>query len=181
MHRILPLAALFLMACGDTDDSASDFDFATFEGGTFQFTTTAVSDGCYDGSFEPIFMPDGAATPNDWAATTELPTWADLPASYELALPAPFMAMDVTITDGGDGLMVLAPTDQPDAVALDADNFPKCMVQITISADLTIVGADSITGSATLETAGFELDPDNCPVVQSDPCEISLDLTAARN
>jgi hypothetical protein len=181
MHRILPLVALALMACGDKDDTASDFDFTTFEGGTFQFTTTAVSDGCYDGSFEPIFMPDGADTPNDWAATTELPSWADLPSSYELALPAPFLAMDVTVEEGGDALMVLAPTDQPDAVALDADNFPNCMVQITISADLTITGADTITGSATLETAGFEADPANCPVVQSDPCEISLDITAARD
>ncbi len=179
MHRILPLAALVLMACGDKDDTGSDFDFTTFEGGTFQFTTTAVSDGCYDGSFEPIFMPNGAETPNDWATTTELPSWVDLPASYELALPAPFLAMDVTVTDGGDALMVLAPTTQPDKVALDADNFPKCMVEIAISADLNITGADSITGSATLETSGFELDPDNCPVVTSDPCSITLDITAA--
>jgi hypothetical protein len=180
MHRILPLTVLLLAACGDKDDTASDFDFATFEGGTFQFTTTAVDDGCYDGSFEPIFMPDGAETPNDWAATTELPSWGDLPASYELALPDPFLAMDVTVEEGGDGVMVLSPTAQPDAVVLDEDNFPNCMVQITISADLTITGPDTITGAATLEMAGFEADPDNCPVVTSDPCEITLDLTAAR-
>jgi hypothetical protein len=180
MHRILPLFAVALMACGDKDDTAG-FDPTTFEGGTFQFTTTAVDDGCYDGSFEPIFMPDGAGTPNDWAATTELPSWADLPSTYSLGLPDPFLAMEVTVEEGGDALMVLAPTDQPDAVALDADNFPDCMVQITISADLTIIDADNITGTATLETAGFEADPDNCPVVTSDPCEISLDITAARN
>jgi hypothetical protein len=181
MHRILPLAALVLIACGDKDDTASGFDHTTFEGGTFQFTTTGVSDGCFDGSFEPIFMPDGADTPNDWAVTTELPAWTDLPSSYELALPAPFLAMDVTVEEGGEALMVLAPTAQPGAVVLDEDNFPNCMVEITISADLTIVDADNIQGFATLETAGFENDPDNCPVVQSDPCEISLDITAARN
>lgn len=180
MHRILPLAAMALLACGDKDDTAG-FDFATFEGGTFQFTTTGVSDGCYDGSFEPIFMPDGADSPKDWATTTELPSWTDLPASYSLSLPEPFLAMDVTIEADGDGVMKLSPTAQPGAVVLDEDNFPNCMVEITISADLTIVDADNIQGSATLETAGFEDDPDNCPVVQSDPCTISLDLTAARN
>jgi hypothetical protein len=180
MHRILPLAVLVLAACGDKDDTASEFDFADFEGGTFQFTTTAVDDGCYDGSFEPIFMPDGADTPNDWAATTELPSWVDLPASYELGLPEPFLAMDVTVEKGSDAVMVLSPTAQPEPVVLDEDNFPNCMVQITIAAELTITGADTITGSATLEMEGFEADPDNCPVVTSDPCEITLDLTAAR-
>ncbi len=183
MQRITILAALALFACGEKDDTAGDtsFDFTTFEGGTFQFTTTGVDDGCYDGSFEPIFMPDGADTPNDWAATTELPGWADLPSSYSLELPDPFLAMDVTVEEGGDAVMVLAPTEQPGAVALDEDNFPKCMVEITISADLTIVDADSIQGSATLDTEGFTLDPDNCPVVDSDPCEITLDLTATRD
>ncbi len=88
--------------------------------------------------------------------------------------------MDVTVEDGGEALMVLSPTAQPDNVALDEDNFPNCMVSITISADLSITGADTITGSATLETEGFEADPDNCPVVTSDPCEITLDITAAR-
>jgi len=76
--------------------------------------------------------------------------------------------------------MVLAPTEQPDLVVLDEDNFPNCMVNITISADLNITGADSITGAATLKTKGFTDDVDNCPVVTSDPCEITLDITAAR-
>ncbi len=177
MHRILPLALLVLAACGEKDDTAG-FDYSTFEAGTFQFTTNAVSDACYDGSMSLVFMPEGTA--NDWAATTELPGWADLPASYELGLPDPFLSMDVTVTDGGSGVLSLDPTDQPDLVPLDEDNYPDCMVQMAISATLTIVDADNVQGSATLTTTGMSEDED-CPQdYLEDPCDITLDVVAAR-
>lgn len=177
MHRILPIALVALVACGEKDDTAG-FDYASFEGGTFQFTTNAVSDACYDGSMELVFMPEGTA--NDWAATTELPGWADLPASYNLALPEPFLAMDVTVEDGGEATLSLAPTAQPDLVPLDEDNYPDCMVTMEISATLTIVDADNIQGTATLTTTGMSDDKD-CPQdYLEDPCDISLDVVAAR-
>ncbi|MBN2798992.1 MAG: hypothetical protein JXX28_07575 [Deltaproteobacteria bacterium] len=178
MKHLLPLALLALAACGDKTD---EFDFTTFEGGTFQFTTTAVSDGCYDGSFEPLFMPDGADSPSDWAVTTEIPAWADLPATYTVNLPAPFASMEVTVDANGDATMVMAPQAQSEPLALDADNFPNCMVQTTLSATLNIVDADAIDGSAVVDASGFQSDPDNCPVVTADPCTITLDVTAVRN
>lgn len=176
MKNALALALLVpLAACAPEGE---DFDYATFEAGTFQFTNTGVDDGCYDGSFDVIFMPEGTAS--DWDTTTELPGWADLPATYDLALPAPFHAMSVTVSEQGEGVMGLADAAQPEPVVLDEQNFPNCYVELVISADLTIVDADHVQGTASLESAGFDADPTNCPQVTADPCTITLDLSAAR-
>ncbi len=176
--RLLPaalMAAALLVSCGD---ESTDFDFTAFEGGTFQFTNIGVDDGCYDGSFNVIFMPEGTA--NDWDITTEIPGWGDLPSTYDLSLPDPFTSMEVTVDEAGDGVMAINDVPQPGQVELDPDNFPGCFVDVVISADLTIIDADNLQGSATLVTQGFDDDPTNCPVVEEDPCTISLDLTATR-
>ena len=175
--RNLSIIAILSVGCGKGGDTAAggDFDFTQFEAGTFQFTTTAVDDDCYDQAFSVIFMPEGTA--NDWATTTELPAWGDLPSSYSIELQAPFSAMDVTVSAGGDGEMVLDGAEQID-VELDPDNYPGCLVDMDISASFDVVGASSIQGNAVLNTAGF--DESGCPVVGGDPCAITLDLTAAR-
>ena len=161
---------------GRDSDAAGDdsgFDFSQFQAGIFQFTTTAVGDACFDGGFTVLFMPEGAAT--DWATTTELPAWPDLPITYTIELQEPFSSMEITVSAGADGEMVMDGAQQTD-VELGADSWPGCLVEMDISASLDIVGADAVQGSAQLNTAGFE--ETSCPAVDSDPCTITLDLTA---
>ena len=93
MYRFMFLT--LLVACGSEE---SGFDPIDFEGGTFQMTTTGVNDSCFDGGFEVIFMPEGQAEP--WGTTTELPSWANLPATYDISLQAPFDQMQVTVEAG---------------------------------------------------------------------------------
>jgi len=174
---ILALSSLAAIGCGKGGDTAGggDFDPTQFQGGNFQFTTTAVDDACFDGGFDVIFLPEGGA--NDWATTTELPSWGDLPTTYDIELQDPFSSMEVTVSAGAAGEMVMDGAEQV-GVELDADSWPGCLVEMDISASLDIVGADAVQGSAQLNTAGFE--ETSCPAVDSDPCTITLDLTAAR-
>ena len=170
---VLACMAALTLACNDKGDSAAGFDHTSFQGGNFQFTTTGVADTCYDG-IDLIFMPQGDQVPNDWAATTELPSWADLPASYDLTVP-----MSVTVEEQSAGVMGISDQAQPEPVPLDEDNYPKCLLNITISAALTIVDADNLQGSTTMESEGYTGNA-SCPVVESDPCTITLDVTATR-
>ena len=171
MYRFMFLT--LLVACGSEE---SGFDPIDFEGGTFQMTTTGVNDSCFDGGFEVIFMPEGQAEP--WGTTTELPSWANLPATYDISLQAPFDQMQVTVEAGSyEGEFVMSNGLQT-GIELDADAYPGCFVDINIDATLSIIDADSVQGSATLTTSSF--DEDTCAAVLSDPCDMELDLSAVR-
>ena len=171
MTRIFAIALPLFIACADKDggDSGATEGFA---GGTFQFTTNAVTDSCMDGAFEVIFMPEGTA--NAWATTTELPATEDLPVSYQIEIQQPFSAMDVTVSDGGENVLTVGDAAQS-GVELDADSWPGCLVDMDISATLNIISDSEVRGSAVLTTSSF--DEDSCPAVSSDPCTITLDLT----
>lgn len=176
MHSLTRLFVLAsLVGCAGESDDATSFDPSTFEGGTFQFTTTGVQDGCYDGAFKVIFMPEGTA--NDWDVTTEVPGMADLPYTYDATLPDPYSAMQVTVEGTGTDTFEFVDGLQID-VEVDADAYPGCLIDMDITATFTIIDADTFQGQATLATEGY--DELSCPVVQSEPCDIDLDLSASR-
>jgi len=174
---LLTLSFLALTGCAkDSADDSGSFELADFSGGTFQVATHAVTDGCMDGAFDLIFMPEGSATPSDWATTTEFPAYGDLPSTYEISLQEPFAAMEVTVSESGMGLSVGDAAQS--GVELDGDTWPGCLVDMAITAELMVHSDDHLMGSATLTTSSF--DEENCPAVASEPCEILLDLQASR-
>ena len=171
------LGAILFTACSkDTGVDTANFSLSDFSGGTFQVTTIAVDDGCMDGAFDLIFMPEGSEKPSDWSTTTEFPAFENLPSTYEIALQAPFSSMEVTVSESETGLSVGDAAQS--GVELDADAWPGCMVDMSIEADLMVHSDEHMMGSAILTTSSF--DEDNCPAVSAEPCEIVLDLSVAR-
>ena len=174
---LLSLALFSLLACGkDTSGDSGAFELQDFSGGLFQISTLAVEDGCMDGAFDLIFMPEGAETPSDWTTSTEFPAYDALPSTYEISLQEPFSSMEVTLSEGDNGLTV-GDANQS-GVELDADAWPGCMVDMGITAELMVHTDDHLMGSAVLTTSSF--DEESCPAVSSEPCQIILDLSAQR-
>ncbi len=166
---ILALPVLML-AC---DPSETTDEFTT---GDFSFQTVAVDDACFDGGFAVLFMPDGADTPSDFGSSITVPAEADLPSSYTVNLADPFNDMDVEVTGSGDTRTISGA--QNTDVELDADAYPGCLVNMSIDVDLTISSADEVSGTATLNTSSF--DEASCPLVDADPCAITLDIVGTR-
>ncbi len=170
MFRITSLAALALLAGCTEDDTSSDY-----VGGTFTVTIEAVDDDCQDGGFEVLFMPEG--TPTDFANPIELPALEDLPMDSTVTLQAPYAVMPVTWEAGeSEDTLVIIDAAQTDVV-LDEESYGDCTADMSISVDLTILDADTITATAVLTTGGYESSGDTCPEPTSDPCDITLDLS----
>lgn len=172
---------LSLVACGDkNNDTGStegpDTETADiFEAGTFQFTNQAVDDQCLDGGFTVLFMPDGVA--NDWQNTIELPAEANLPSTYNITLQEPFSEMEVTVSSGGDGVLVIEEAAQ-NGVLFDEASYADCAVDLSVQANIIIVDADTVNGTATLSVVSSA--GETCPAFQTAPCDIILDFTGSR-
>jgi len=161
---ILLLAAL----CGCPTSSDDD----EFLGGDFQFETYGVTDACFDGGFEALFMPDGPDTPNEWGDPIYIPPEDELPSTYNIAMPDPFNDMEVTVSGDADSRLVDGAANL--GVELDPDDYPGCLVDMDIDVDLVVDSATEVHGTAVLHTSSF--DEGTCPAVDTDPCDITLDL-----
>jgi hypothetical protein len=165
------MIALLLFAACKPSDSTSDFTT-----GDFQMATTGVDDACFDGGFEALFLPDGAGTTREWDDPVSIPAEDELPATYTVSLPDPFHSTEVTVTGSGDSRTVTGAENTD--VEIDPDNYPGCLVDMSIDVDLTIVSADELQGTAVLHTGSW--DEGSCPTVSGDPCDITIDLTGTR-
>lgn len=161
------LLLLSLLACTSSDHAE---DFA---GGSFQFTTTGVQDGCLDGAFDTLLMPEGTAT--DWANPVELPAHDALPSSYTITVQDPYGDVEVTVTEGETGTLEVAGAEAKD-VEFDAEGYPGCLVDNSIDVSLTIVDAANLQGTAVLHTSGFTAE-EGCPDAPT-TCDVTLDLIA---
>jgi hypothetical protein len=172
---ILAVAVAVVAGCGDKDDTG--FDYTQFGAGGFQFTSMAVSDVCLDGAFGILFLPEGSGSQSDWAYPVDLPAWSGLPSTYSVQLQAPFAQTEVTVEEGGVGVFLLNGVEQY-GVEFDADNYPGCLVDLDISAELSIDSDESLTGSADM----FVGNPvgDTCPTFSETPCRVVLDFVATR-
>lgn len=171
------LALVAVGGCGDKDDTGAGFDATTFSAGSFQFTSTSVTDGCLDGAFSVLFLPEGAGTESDWAYPVELPAWDSLPASYTIQLQAPFSDMAVTVEEGGTAQLSLDGAQQL-GVEFNADSYPGCLVDLGISAELDIDNNDALTGTASMQVDNPT--GETCPAFTTSPCALVLDFTATR-
>lgn len=149
--RTLPL--LFLLAC---DPSGSGGNFAS---GDFDFQTIDVDDGCLDGAFDTLFMPEGTA--NDFGAPIYIPAVDELPSTYTIDLASPFGTMEVEVT--GDGETRTIRGAQTTDVEYDDANHPGCLIDASVDVDLVIDDGDNVHGTATMELGSF--DESTCPVV----------------
>ncbi len=173
--RDIMLCAALLSGCGDKDDTGSS---DSFEGGNFQFTSTAVDDKCLGGGFGILLLPEGAGSENDWAYPIELPSWDALPATYEIQLQDPFSNMTITITEGGTNQLTLDGAEQT-GVAFDEDSYPGCTVDLDVAATINIESSDQVEGSATLTMTATS--GDSCPALkEGPPCDIELDFYGSR-
>jgi hypothetical protein len=136
-----------------------------------------VDDGCLDGSFSVLFLPEGAGTRNDWAYPIELPAWSSLPATYDVQIQEPFSSMAVTVEEAGAGTLSVASAVQT-GVEFDAENSPGCLVDMQIDVEIVLDDNDTVHGQAVMSTGSF--DEDSCPVVDVDPCTIVLDFDGTR-
>jgi hypothetical protein len=170
VHKLLLPIALLAAACNPSggDD--------TFTSGEFAFQTIGVTDACFDGGFDVIFMPDGPNVPRDFGTEIFVPAEDELPSTYTISLQDPFNDMEITVTGAGDSRTVTGAENT--GVELDGEAYPGCMVDMSIDISLTIVDADTVDGTAVLNTASF--DEENCPAVDSDPCTITLDISGTR-
>ncbi len=157
---------LLLLACDPSEEHQD------FTGGDFQFETYGVDDACFDGGFEVLFMPEGPEVVNAWGDPIYIPPLDELPASYSVTMPEPFSDMEVTVT-GDEETREVAGADN-EGVELDGDSYPGCLVDMSIDVSLVLDSATEVHGTAVLHTASF--DEGTCPAVDSDPCDITLDL-----
>lgn len=170
--RLLSLAPLLLvLGCAPTDNDEP------FTGGNFQFETYGVTDACFDGGFELVFMPEGQTVPYAWGDPIYIPAEDELPSTYTISMPEPFSAMEVEVTGSGDSRTVAGAENHD--VEINADDNPDCLVDMSIDVTLIIDGSDGVHGTGVLHTSSF--DEDSCPLVDSDPCDITLDLRGVRS
>ena len=174
--------------CGDSDDGGGGEGEgeAEFEAGTFQLTTHAVEDGCMDGGLQILFMPGGTDQPYDLANPTEFPAYASLPQSYTVQLQEPFSELAVTLNAAGPKRMVVSDAPQP-GVLVDADNYGDCTSDMLIDVDITIVDADNLNATASIEVYNVASAADQlCPASLLDNgsgdkrCSVTLTMTGRR-
>ena len=165
-----------LLSCAGPD-VAKGFEFAD---GDFDFTTVLARDLCLGGAMEALFMPEGPDTPHPFEFPIRIPSYDQLPTSYEIDLRAPFLGMPVTVEDGGDGMFAVRGSVM-ESVVLDASKYGDCEVTMTVDADLWPASADHVDGEARIQVSDARGAEELCPVFTSDPCEVTLVLAATRH
>jgi hypothetical protein len=170
MNKLFPF--IFLLACGDKTETEP------FESGSFQLTNTAVNDQCLDGAFTALFLPEGDGTTHDWQYPIELPSDSELPSTYKIQLQEPFSEMEVTVVSGGDsGTFAIDNATQND-VLFDEANSADCVVDLSISATITVTDNDNVTGQGTMSVVQHT--GETCPEFNASPCKILLDFYGKR-
>ncbi len=165
---------VFLLACASDNEVA-----ASFEGGDFDFFTLNALDECLGGAMEALFMPEGVDTPHEFEYPIYIPSYTELPTSYDVDFRDPFVGMPVTVEDGGDGWFAIRGSVM-EAVQLDAVKYGDCVVTMTVDADLLPADADNVDGQSLIEISDPRGSEGLCPVFDADPCEVRLDLLATR-
>ena len=167
---------LLTLGCAKTDEEKS-LGF-TWTGGDFDFTTTAADDSCLDGALEALFMPGGPETPQQFEYPVYLPSFDEVPLSYEIDLREPFVSMPVTVDANGEG--ILSASGVIDPVLLGEVAYGDCVVTMTAEIDMVPSSQNSAEGEGRIAISDPRGDDGRCPVYDADPCMVALDLIADR-
>jgi len=145
----------------------------------FQMTSYAVDDGCLDGGFVPLLLPEGDDSTNDWEHPIEIPSWEEMETggvTYEIDLQEPFTGMEVTASQGeAKGQVTVSSLGQTD-VLFNEDAYDDCVVDMGIDALIVLDGAENVHGYAELRITDAR--GDSCPLFET-PCTVDLDFTGA--
>lgn len=182
---LLPACSNSGTAAGSDGAGAMDMDMDTvepptdFAGGEFQLAVRNVDDACLDGGLDLLFMPEGTATPYDLQNPTYIAGWSELPKTYTMKLQAPFSDMEITmVSDGGTGMKIVDAMQQ--GVVLAVPGSDDCSAEIRFDAELRVLTASSIEVDTRATLSGLTSPTDSCPVLESDPCTVALDMIGTR-
>jgi hypothetical protein len=168
------LSALLLAACGaDPVDTAQSYELP---GGRYRFYTVAVEDGCLDGALEALFMPEGPSERHSFEYLVYLPGQDELPATYEVDFRDPFVGMEVTVTEGEGGTLLME-GGVMESVTLGS-RYGDCTATMIVDAALVPVGPEDAEGIARISVGDLRSSDSSCPVLSSDPCDVNLDIEA---
>lgn len=167
---------ILFLACNK--ESTEESFPAEYYGTEHQVTTYEVRDICFDGAMTALFMPQGNETPQEFEYPVYIPSLDELPLSYEISLREPFVGMEITTTDGGEGTILISDA-QMDEVALGGA-FGECVATMTVTASI-VPNVDHFALEASIEMTDFRGDDFGCPVPQSDECRVELSMQSVPN
>jgi hypothetical protein len=144
--------------------------------GDYQFYTLAAADACLDGALEALFMPEGPDTEHPFEFPIHVPSVAETPTSYDVDLREPFVGMPVTVNATDTGLAVRGSV--MDAVQLDPGQYGDCVATMSVDVDLEPYAKGVLTGEARIDVSNPRGDEGRCPVLDADPCRVTLTLRA---
>ena len=121
-------------------------------------------------------MPSGPEQPQAFAYPIYLPSYDELPASYEIDLREPFVGMPVTVSAGEDGWLVASGVME--AVALGQVAYGDCAVTMTVAIEVLPSSSSTAEGWATIDISDPHGADGRCPVYEADPCQVTLTLQA---
>ncbi len=181
-HLLAALACAALLAasgCGGDDSSEGAGEGAGdgFVGQNYLMKVVAVDDACNKGALNALFLPEGAGSESPFDDPIYVPGKTELPWEGEIKLPDPFKKADVKI-EGSDETRTIVGADNT-AVLLDEATHPGCLVDFETSVTMNIADPARITGSAVLSMSNLAGEVGNCPDVETDPCNITIDLVGS--
>jgi hypothetical protein len=150
----------------------------TWSGGEFDFQTTDADDACLGGALEVLFMPNGPETPQDFEYSIYLPSYDELPMSYAIDLREPFVGMEVTVREGPEGGLSIRDSIM-ESVELGVGSYGDCVVTMSVDADFIPNSATAVEGIAIIEISDPRGSEERCPVLDSDPCDVELNIEAS--
>jgi hypothetical protein len=160
-----------VMACSGKEIDSASFEAPNFYGLEHRITTYAVEDNCFDGAMALLFMPQGEEVPQEFQYPVYIPSLDELPINYEISLREPFVGMQITATDGGDGHISIG-DGQMDEVELGGA-FGECLATMDVVADIT-PGLTAFNIASTVTISNLRGDDERCPVPLSEACTVTL-------
>ena len=164
---------LLLMAC------AGEQGADELRSGDYEFSTVAMDDACLDGALEALFMPQGRDTPQVFEYPIYVPGLDEVPMEQEISLREPFVGMPISVQSGQDGRLFFEGGVMTE-VLLDEGLYGDCAATMTVSAWVEPVEKTVGIGQAVLDLSDFAGDEGRCPLVDADPCRVTLELSLER-
>ena len=171
----MTLLLSLVLAC--TDPPGDSGGEGVFVAGDYQFYTVTADDGCLDGAMEALFMPEGPETPHPFEDLIYVPALEELPLTYEVSFREPFVGMEVTAVDDGDGAIAFEESLM-EAVLLNEALYGDCAADMTVSGRMQAkASGEAGTGAATVDLSNATGSEGRCPPLDADPCRVELSLT----
>ena len=125
-----------------------------------------------------LFMPEGNKSPYALKNKTTFPPIGQLPTTINIKLEAPFTSVVVNLTADGGYSMSVKDAELPN-IDLQLPSG-ECNADLTFNATFSVLSQTEMTAVTTVSLKNFSSPTDLCPEVQSDPCQVVLNMTGKR-